>query len=60
MFEKNSKEDKQMKKLLSALLIVMMCLALAACGTDEPAGDEGAAEPKGTLFMATTTSTDNT
>ena len=61
MFEKNSKEDKQMKKLLSALLIVMMCLALAACGTDEPAGDEGgAAEPKGTLLMATTTSTDNT
>ena len=50
-----------MKKLLSALLIVMMCLALFACGTDEPAGDEGgAAEPKGTLLMATTTSTDNT
>lgn len=50
-----------MKKILSALLIVMMCLALFACGTDEPAGDEGgAAEPKGTLLMATTTSTDNT
>ena len=49
-----------MKKLLSALLIVMMCLALFACGTDEPAGDDGAVEPKGTLLMATTTSTDNT
>ena len=49
-----------MKKLLSALLIVMMCLALFACGTDEPAGNDGAAEPKGTLLMATTTSTDNT
>ena len=60
MFEKNSKEDKQMKKLLSALLIVMMCLALFACGTDEPAGNDGAVEPKGTLLMATTTSTDNT
>ena len=60
MFEKNSKEDKQMKKLLSALLIVMMCLALFACGTDEPAGNDGAVELKGTLLMATTTSTDNT
>jgi stage V sporulation protein B len=60
VFEKNSKEDKQMKKFLSALLIVMMCLALAACGTDEPAGNDGAVEPKGTLLMATTTSTDNT
>ena len=62
MFEKNSKEDKQMKKLLSALLIVMMCLALFACGTDEPAdaGHEDPVEPKGTLLMATTTSTDNT
>ena len=51
-----------MKKLLSALLIVMMCLALAACGTDEPAdaGHEDPVEPKGTLLMATTTSTDNT
>ena len=49
-----------MKKLLSALLIVMMCLALFACGTDEPAGNDGAVEPKGTLLMATTTSTDNT
>ena len=62
MFEKNSKEDKQMKKLLSALLIVMMCLALFACGTNEPAdaGHEDPVEPKGTLLMATTTSTDNT
>ncbi len=51
-----------MKKLLSALLIVMMCLALFACGTDEPAdaGHEDPVEPKGTLLMATTTSTDNT
>ena len=52
-----------MKKLLSALLIVMMCFCMFACGTDEPAGDEGGqqpAEPKGTLLMATTTSTDNT
>lgn len=52
-----------MKKLLSALLIMMLCLGLAACGTEEPAGDEGgdaAVEPKGTLLMATTTSTDNT
>ena len=51
-----------MKKLLSALLIVMMCLALFACGTDEPAdaGHEDPVEPKGNLLMATTTSTDNT
>lgn len=52
-----------MKKLLSALLIMMLCLGLAACGTEETAGDEGgdaAVEPKGTLLMATTTSTDNT
>ena len=51
-----------MKKLLSALLIVMMCLAMAACVTGEPAdaGHEDPAEPKGTLLMATTTSTDNT
>ncbi len=52
-----------MKKLLSALLIVMMCFCMFACGAEEPAGDEGgdaAAEPKGTLLMATTTSTDNT
>ena len=52
-----------MKKLLSALLIMMLCLGLAACGAEEPAGDEGgdaAVEPKGTLLMATTTSTDNT
>ena len=52
-----------MKKLLSALLIVMMCFCMFACGTEEPAGDEGgdaAVEPKGTLLMATTTSTDNT
>ena len=51
-----------MKKLLSALLIVMMCLAFTACGTDEPAdaGHEDPVEPKGTLLMATTTSTDNT
>ncbi len=51
-----------MKKLLSALLIIMMCFCMAACGTDESAGDEGgtAAEPKGNLLMATTTSTDNT
>ena len=61
MFEKNSKEDKQMKKLVSALLIVMMCLAMAACGADAPAADDQQpAEPKGTLLMATTTSTDNT
>ena len=52
-----------MKKLLSALLIVMMCFCMFACGAEEPAGDEGgdaAVEPKGTLLMATTTSTDNT
>lgn len=49
-----------MKKLLSALLIVMMCFCMFACGADEPAGDDGAVEPKGTLLMATTTSTDNT
>ena len=52
-----------MKKLLSALLIMMLCLGLAAGGTEETAGDEGgdaAVEPKGTLLMATTTSTDNT
>ena len=52
-----------MIKLLSALLIMMLCLGLAACGTEETAGDEGgdaAVEPKGTLLMATTTSTDNT
>ena len=52
-----------MKKLLSALLIMMLCLGLAACGTEETAGDEGgdaAVKPKGTLLMATTTSTDNT
>lgn len=55
-----------MKKLLSALLIVMMCLVMFACGSDEPAGDDagddqqGAVEPRGTLLMATTTSTDNT
>ena len=61
MFEKNSKEEKQMKKLVSALLIVMMCLAMAACGADAPAADDQQpAEPKGTLLMATTTSTDNT
>ena len=52
-----------MKKVLSALLIVMMCFCMFACGAEEPAGDEGgdaAVEPKGTLLMATTTSTDNT
>lgn len=51
-----------MKKLLSALLIVMMCFCLFACGeNDAPADDQGAAaEDKGTLTMATTTSTDDT
>lgn len=42
-----------MKKLVSVLLIVMLCFSLAACG-------EKPAETKGTLLMATTTSTDNT
>ncbi len=51
-----------MKKLLSALLIIMMCFCMFACGADEPAdaGHEEPVEPKGTLLMATTTSTDNT
>lgn len=54
-----------MKKLLSALLIMMMVFCMFACGSNEPAVDEQSAgdevvEAKGTLLMATTTSTDNT
>ena len=50
-----------MKKILSALLIVIMCFCLFACGgNEEPAEDQGAAADKGTLTMATTTSTADT
>ena len=50
-----------MKKFLSALLIVMMSFCLFACGgNDVPAEDQGAAADKGTLTMATTTSTADT
>lgn len=54
-----------MKKVLSLLLILAMCFCMFACGSDEPAGDGdnqqgAAAEDKGTLTMATTTSTADT
>lgn len=52
-----------MKKIFSVLLIVMMVFCIAACGNDEetavPDGN-GAVEDKGTVMMATTTSTEDT
>ena len=52
-----------MKKIFSVLLIVMMVFCMAACGNDEetavPDGN-GAVEDKGTVMMATTTSTEDT
>ena len=52
-----------MKKIFSVLLIVMMVFCISACGNDEetavPDGN-GAVEDKGTVMMATTTSTEDT
>lgn len=51
-----------MKKFLSVMMIIVMCFCMFACGSDEPAGDDqqGSVEEKGTLTMATTTSTADT
>jgi len=47
------------KKISAVLLIFVLCFAMAACGQDVPAADEGGVTDT-TLMMATTTSTDNT
>ena len=63
-----------MKKLTAAFLVTVMCIGLTACGgqSEEPAEseeadaaaeeqtEEAAPEDKGTLMMATTTSTEDT
>ena len=51
-----------MKKLMSVLLITMLVFCFAACGSDETTGDEpqGETADKGTVMMATTTSTEDT
>lgn len=48
---------KQIAKLLTVVLALSLCIGLAACGGTE--SNENA-EPKGTLTMATTTSTEDT
>lgn len=68
------KEEIFMKKLTAAFLVTVMCLGLTACAgqseesaesedTDaktEEQAEEAAPEDKGTLMMATTTSTEDT
>lgn len=51
-----------MKKFISMMLIAVLCFAFTACGGEQetPAQEAGNAQPKGTLTMATTTSTEDT